>query len=66
MRTFGAWGEGAVRACVHRRCFILFFFVLFENIGERARMSAVNKSPAVSVLFYRPRSTDFEEKIEGL
>ena len=43
-----------------------FFFVLFENIGERARMSAVNKSPAVSVLFYRPRSTDFEEKIEGL
>ena len=41
---------------VHTLCFI-FLFVLFKNIGERARTSverelalAVNKSPAVYVL----------------
>ena len=35
---------------VHRCCFI-FLFVLFENIGERARK--VNKSPAVFVFLSR-------------
>ena len=59
----------------HRRCFI-FLFVLFENIGELEKekiyfflplplppWAAVNKSPAVFIL-YHARSTDFEE-IEG-
>ena len=37
---------------VHRRCFI-FLFVLFKYNPLR-------------FIFYHPRSTDFEEKIEGL
>ena len=64
---------------VHRRCFI-FLLDLFENIGERENECgasifffpppyhpalAVNKSPAVFI-FYHARSTDFEEKVEGL
>ena len=51
---------------------------LFENIGETASevsarerahypfALAINKSPAVYILSPSPRSTDFEEKIEGL
>ena len=53
-------------------------FYLFENIVEAASevsarerahypfALAVNKSPAVYILSPSPRSTDFEEKIEGL
>ena len=62
--------------------FFFTFFVLFENMGEHARKKnkerlfssfphpyllalVVNRSPGVFV-FYHARSTDFEEKIEGL
>ena len=52
-------------------CFI-FLFVLFKNIGELASHHyhcplalVVNKSPAVYIYFH-PRSTDFEEELEGL
>ena len=39
--------------------FFFSFFVLFENIA------AVNESPGFFI-FYHARSTDFEEKTEGL
>ena len=49
---------------VHRCCFI-FLFVLFENVSERgARERSIN--PSQFLFFYHARSTDFEEKIEGL
>ena len=52
---------------VHGRCFI-FLFVLRsfrKHTMCETRCRAVNKSPRVFV-FYHVRSTDFEEKIEGL
>ena len=55
---------------------VLFFFSFFSKTSASARLFfflphpyplalAVSKSPAVFV-FYHARSTDFEEKIEGL
>ena len=43
-----------------------YFLVLFKNISELASYAsaAVNKSRAIYIL--HPRSTDFEEKIEGV
>ena len=59
---------------VHRRCFIFFSKTLASAEREKEIFSpslslplvlAVNKSPAVFI-FYHARSTDLDEKIEGL
>ena len=49
---------------VNRHCFI-FLFVLFKNIGERRERSRTSAEREKETFFYHPRSTDFEEKIEG-